>query len=192
MKKILLAIALSAQLFAGEQMIAPIEVAELEMLESESKIYMVVSGMMLLGDTSKHEEALLEGDRDYGLGIDVGYRLSHGFALEYDFTYSKNTVTETLHEEVEEAKATYYTSALDLVYTYEATERVGIFGKVGYEYEWEKISDYNIDNQEHDFVFGGGIEIAMNEKYKLIGEYEHSAIKGPHGDSLFAGIMLNF
>ena len=153
MKKILLTIALSAQLFAGEQMIAPIEVAELEMLESESKIYMVVSGMMLLGDTSKHEEALLEGDRDYGLGIDVGYRLSHGFALEYDFTYSKNTVTETLHEEVEEAKATYYTSALDLVYTYEATERVGIFGKVGYEYEWEKISDYNTESPALELHF---------------------------------------
>ncbi len=192
MKKILFATALSAQLFAGGQMVVPVEVPELERVESESKIYMVVSGMMLLGDSVKHEEALLKGDRDYGLGIDVGYRLGHGFAIEYDFTYAQNTVTEILGKEVEKATATYYTSALDLVYTYEATQKVGIFGKVGYEYEWEKISDYNIDNQEHDFVLGGGVEIAMNEKYKFVGEYEHSTIKGPHGDSLFVGVMFNF
>ena len=94
--------------------------------------------------------------------------------------------------EVTKAESKYYTSALDLVYTYEATEALGIFGKVGYEYEWEKISALGINCKEHDFIFGAGVEYRLNEKYKALVEYEHSMIDGPHGDAMFAGIMYNF
>ena len=198
MKKTLLAAALSAQLatqlFAGGD-IAPVEVHEPEVMEhvTESKFYMVAKALMILGDTVNHGEAVLDGDRDYGYGIDLGYRLGNGFALEYDFSYARNTVSEIENGEVlDEAKATYYTSALDLVYTYEVTEDLGIFAKAGYEYEWEKISAYDIDGEDHGFVFGGGVEVAMSESYKLIAEYEHSTIEGPRGDSIFAGVMYNF
>ena len=197
MKKALLVAALSTQLttqlFAGGD-IAPVEMNEPEVIEheTESKFYIIAKGLMVLGDTVNHESAVLDGDRDYGFGIDFGYRLGNGFALEYDFSYVRNTVTETVDTDVEEAKATYYTSALDLVYTYELTESLGIFAKVGYEYEWEKISAYDIDSRDHDFVFGGGVEVAMNESYKFVAEYEHSTIEGPHGDSIFAGVMFNF
>ncbi|HHD78896.1 MAG TPA: hypothetical protein ENK98_04575 [Epsilonproteobacteria bacterium] len=64
--------------------------------------------------------------------------------------------------------------------------------KWGYEYEWEKIDAYDIDNTNHDFVFGVGTEIAMSEAYKFVVEYEHSLVEGPHGDSVFAGVMFNF
>ncbi len=197
MKKVLLIAALSTQLttqlFAGGD-IAPVEVNEQEVMEyeTESKFYIIAKGLMVLGDTVNHESAVLDGDRGYGFGIDFGYRLGNGFALEYDFSYARNTVTETVGIDVEEAKATYYTSALDLVYTYELTESLGIFGKVGYEYEWEKISAYDIDSRDHDFIFGGGVEVTMNESYKFVAEYEHSTIEGPHGDSIFAGVMFNF
>jgi outer membrane protein X len=198
MKKALLVAALSAQLttqlFAGGD-IAPVEVNEPEVMEheTESKFYVVAKGLMVLGDTVNHGAAVLDGDRDYGFGIDLGYRLGNGFALEYDFSYARNTVSEIEEGVVlAEAKATYYTSALDLVYTYELTESLGIFAKVGYEYEWEKISAYDIDSRDHDFVFGGGVEVAMNESYKFVVEYEHSTIEGPHGDSIFAGVMFNF
>ncbi|HSR73800.1 MAG TPA: porin family protein [Sulfurovum sp.] len=198
MKKTLLAAALSAQLatqlFAGGD-IAPVEVHEPEVMEheSESKFYVVAKALMLLGDDVNHGEAVLDGDRDYGYGIDLGYRLGNGFALEYDFSYGLNTVSEIdAGEVIEEARAKYYTSALDLVYTYEVTEDLGIFAKAGYEYEWEKIAAYDIDSEDHGFVFGAGVEVAMSESYKLIAEYEHSTIEGPRGDSIFAGVMYNF
>ncbi|MBT8348291.1 MAG: porin family protein [Sulfurovum sp.] len=205
MNKVLLAAALSAhlttQLFAGGD-IAPLEVNEpvLEEVEhahghhEESKFYLVVAGMMLLGDETQHGDALLDANNDYGygIGIDVGYRLGNGFALEYDYTYGKNTVYEiTAHEEVE-ATSTYHTSALDIVYTYEATENIGIFGKLGYEVEWETISELDIDEREDGMVFGAGVEYALNKEYKLLVEYEHSTIEGPHGDALLAGVMFNF
>ena len=198
MKKILFASIIAAQLLtqlhAGGD-IEPVEMNEPEMMEheaAESQFYIIVKGMAVLGDTVNEKRSVLDGDQDYGYGIDLGYRLGNGFAVEYDFSYASNTVTETRGEDVEEATGKYYTSALDLVYTYEVTESLGIFGKVGYEYEWETISKYDIDNTNHDFVFGAGVEIAMNETYKFVAEYEHSLIEGPHGDSVFAGVMYNF
>lgn len=199
MKKVLLSAVVSAQLFAGgniEAPVAAVEPAIEEVHESheESPFYVVLSGMALFGDEVKHGEALLDGNDEYGygFGIDVGYRLGNGFAVEYDFTYGRNQVKEITEDESVEVTSKYYTSALDLVYTYEATENLGIFGKVGYEYEWEKIPDLEIDSKEHDFVFGAGIEYALNEKYKLVVEYEKSMIEGPHGDALLAGVMFNF
>ena len=198
MKKTLLAATLATQLLtqlhAGGD-IEPVEMNEPEMMETEaaeSKFYIVAKGMTILGDNVTHEEALLDGNQDYGYGIDLGYRLGSGFAVEYDFSYSSNTVTETRGNAVEEATGQYYTSALDLVYTYEASENVGLFGKVGYEYEWEKIDAYDIDARNNDFVFGAGVEIAINETYKFVAEYEHSLIEGPRGDGVFAGVMINF
>jgi len=192
MKKILLVAttALMTQLYAGGD-IAPVELHEPEAVEyeaAESKFYVVIKGMTILGDSVNHELTVLDGDQDYGYGIDFGYRLGNGFAVEYDFSYSSNIVTETTAK----ATGTYYTSALDLVYTYETTETIGFFGKVGYEYEWEKIAAYNIDSRNNDFVFGAGVEIAMNETYKFVAEYEHSLIEGPRGDGIFAGVMINF
>ena len=204
MKKAFVAAALSAhlatQLFAGGDFVPvevqepALEVAQTDEEQAESKFYVVIAGMMLLGDEIQHGEALLDGNDEYGygFGIDIGYRLGNGFALEYDYTYGKNTVYEiTAHEEIK-ARSTYHTSALDIVYTYEATENLGIFGKVGYEFEWERISELDISEREDDFVFGAGIEYALNEKYKLLAEYEHSLIEGPHGDAILAGIMYNF
>jgi opacity protein-like surface antigen len=165
------------------------EVAEVE----ESHFYIVVKGLASLGAEAEHEEAILDGDGGYGFGIDVGYRLGKGFALEYDFSYAKNTVTEIIeHHEPEEADAHYYTSSLDLIYTYEATETLGLFAKVGYEYEWETIDDLGIDGTDHGFILGAGVEVSLNEDYKLVAEYEHSTIDSPRGDSLYAGLMFNF
>ena len=187
----LLAVNLMTQAYAG----GDIEVVEPEAVEvEESRFYINVKALASLGAKAEHGEAILDGDGGYGIGIDIGYRLGHGFAVEYDFSYAKNTVTERIeHHEPEEFDAYYYTSALDLVYTYEVTETVGLFGKVGYEYEWETIDELGIDSsREHGFVVGAGVEIALNEKYKVVGEYEHSTIESPRGDSLYLGLMYNF
>ena len=191
---------LAAQLFAGGDVEVPTEIDLPETAPTmhhdhkESKYYIVVSGLVLLGDEFEHGEALLDGNDKpgYGFGLDIGYRIGNGFALEYDFTYGKNDVKEIIGSDIREVDSEYYTSALDIVYTYEATEHLGIFGKVGYEYEWEKITELGIDSKEHDFVFGAGIEYKVNESYKAIVEYEYSMIEGPHGDAILAGFMYNF
>lgn len=158
-------------------------------MKRQNQSFMLLYQVCILGDTVNHEESILEGDKDFGFGLDLGYRIGNGFAVEYDFTYGSNKVTEG----EEEAKATYYTSAIDLVYVYEMTETIGVFGKVGYEYEWETISDLDIDNEDHGFVFGVGTEIAINESYKFVAEYEYSEIEGPKGQGAFlAGVMYNF
>ncbi|KYJ87623.1 porin family protein [Sulfurovum riftiae] len=198
MKKQLLAAVFAAQLmtqlYAGGE-VEPVETVETEAIEAEeSRFYIVAKGMAIMGDDVAHGEAMLEGDNGYGFGIDIGYRLGHGFAVEYDFSYSQNTVIERVEgHEFEELDADYYTSALDIVYTYEMTETIGLFAKAGYELEWETIDKIGIDSEDHDgFVFGVGFEVAMNESYKFVAEYEHSTIDGPRGDALFAGLMLNF
>lgn len=200
MKKKLHAVALatylSTQLFAGGD-ITPVEMSEphAHAHHEETKYYIIVAGMMLLGDEGHHHGTLLDGDNDlgYGFGIDVGYRLGNGFAIEYDFTYGRNNVYEIEHNHVmKKAKSEYYTSALDIVYTYEATHKVGIFAKAGYEFEWETIEALDIDEIKDDFVFGAGIEYTLNEAYKVLVEYEHSLIEGPHGDAVLAGVMYNF
>jgi opacity protein-like surface antigen len=200
MNKIILSMiataALTTQMYAGGDITPIVEPQiheEVEVLEAESPFYIIGKGMMILGDKVNHEESVLDGDQDFGFGIDLGYRIGNGFAIEYDFSYAKNDVLETREgHEAEEGRAEYYTSALALVYTYEATESLGIFGKVGYEYEWEKINKFDIDGHDDGFVFAGGIEVKMDESYKFVLEYEHSTIEGPKGDTVFAGVMFNF
>ena len=196
MKKVIFSLttmlALSTQMYAGGD-IAPLETEAVEAVHEESPFYIVGKGMMIFGDQANHGESVLDGDQDFGFGIDFGYRIGNGFAIEYDFSYSRNNVIEIKPGfDPEEGRARYYTSALDLVYTYEATETLGIFAKVGYEYEWEKISRFDIDGRDNGFVFGGGIEVAIDEPYKFVFEYEHSTIDGPRGDTFFAGLMYNF
>jgi len=153
----------------------------------ESSFYVVAKALYIVGDDVQHGEAHLKGDDGIGFGIDLGYRLDYGFSVEYDFSYSTNDVEESEYS----ANADYMTHALDLVYTYPATKELGVFAKVGYEYEKEKITDYDIDSSDHGTVFGAGVEYELTHQYSLVGEYEHSTIDGPRGDSIYFGVMLN-
>ncbi|WP_294950867.1 porin family protein [Sulfurovum sp.] len=192
MKKQLLAAALAAQLMTQLYAGGDIEKAEPAEVEG-SNFYIVAKGLLIRGDEITEEEETRNGDTGYGFGVDFGYRIGKGFALEYDFSYSKNTMTAKKEGfEPEAFDVQYYTSAIDFVYVYEATETVGLFAKIGYEYEWENIDELDEKNTDHGAVVGAGMEIAINEDYKLITEYEHSTIKGPRGDSIYAGMMFNF
>jgi len=186
MKKILLAFVLTvmaSQLFANE----------MHDEQKESKYYAVVKALYIAGDTVQHGEATLVGKDGYGFGIDLGYRLEKGFSLEYDFSYSTNTVTEHVEGELpRDADATYMTHAIDLVYGYEVIEHLELFAKVGYEYELEKIDDFGIDNGSDGAVMGAGAEYEFTHNMKILGEYEHSTIDGPRGDSIYCGLMYNF
>jgi len=156
----------------------------------KSDFYVVFKGLTVLGDKVLHEGNALEGDNGYGFGIDFGYRLGSGFAIEYDFAYAQNTITEVATQE--EGDARYYSHSLDLIYTYELTESFGIFAKGGYEYETETVDIFNIDEDDSGFIVGAGIEWSIDETYALIAEYETSSIEGLRGDALFAGLMVNF
>ncbi len=189
-----LAAQLLTQLHAGGDLkeVEP-AVTEVEDIAEVSDLYIVGKGMMVFGDDITEGEAALSGDRGYGFGIDLGYRIGDGFAIECDYSYSKNTVTERkLAVDPESYKVNYQTLGLDLVYTYEATENLGIFGKAGYEYEWENISARNAHGYDYGMVIGAGFEYKLSESYRFVAEYEHSSIKSTRGDDLFAGIMYNF
>ena len=188
--KLLLPVALlfSVSAFAAEEEHASVG----EEHHKELPYYVAVKGMYTLGDTYTNEAGIVEdGDAGYGIGIDLGYRLGHGFAVEIDGTYENGDVAakEEGGEEVTES-VKYYTTSLDFVYVYEVGAGFGILGKVGYEYEHEEVSDTT--NNENDFIFAAGAEYEINEEFKAIAEYEHSLIDGPKGDAILAGIMYNF
>ncbi len=182
--KLLLPVAMlmSVSAFAGEEA----EAAAHEEHHAELPYYVALKGMYTLGDTYKNEE----GDAGYGVGIDLGYRLGHGFAVEIDGTYENGDVTAKEEEEEISENVEYYTTSLDLVYVYEVGAGFGVLGKVGYEYEYEKVGDET--NNDTGFIFAAGAEYEINEEFKAIAEYEHSLIDGPKGDAILAGIMYNF
>ena len=199
MKRIVTSALLAAQLVSfgyaggGFEEVEPVvnETAETE--EERFEYYVVVKAMTILGDNISEEHALLDGDRGYGFGIDFGYRVGEGFAIECDYSYASNDVTEHRAEEGGEVLDYSYRSlALDVVYSYEVTEKLGIFAKAGFEYEWENVDETDEDNYETGAVFGIGLEYGFGPRYRFVAEYEHSTIDGPRGDSVFAGVMYNF
>jgi len=200
-KKILTVLAvcgLGTQLFAGGNItqgeVEPVvDVAHHEEASHGSDFYVIAKGLTILGDDVAHGHDTLDGDRGYGFGLDLGYRIGNGFAIEYDFSYATNTVTETdAHHHSHEADATYYTHAIHLVYTYHVTHEFGVFVKGGYEYETEEIKDFHIDSHADGFAYGVGLEYAVNDHYTMIVEYEGSDIEGPRGAAVFVGVMYNF
>jgi len=191
MKKILTLLAISSlatlNIYASE-----VEHSEMHE-EQKSDFYVAVKAIATLGDSIEEEHATLEGDVGKGIGIDLGYKLSHGFSVEVDATYVTNTVTEKpLHGESEDFSASYITTSLDIAYKYPLTHTVGLVAKCGYEYEIEKIDDLDIDNSETGFVAAVAVEYEVSEHMALLGEYEYTTIEGPRGDSVFAGVVYSF
>lgn len=165
----------------------------------EGDFYVVVKGLVSLGDTYIEEatdtepEAKLQGSTGEGFGIDVGYRLGYGFATELDFSYAHTTVTKSVvGEEDKKAGANYYTAGLDLLYGYHLNEAIVVFGKIGWEIEKEKISGFGISGTNDGFTYAAGLEYGLNEHWALVGEYEASLVDGPRGNNLFAGFIYTF
>ncbi len=159
----------------------------------EGNLYVVAKGLISLGDTVTEGEERLKGDVGTGVGIDLGYRLGYGFATELDFAYAHTTVTKSVAgEEDLRADADYYSYGIDLLYGYHINEEYVLFGKIGWEIEKEKISDYGIDGTNDGFCYAVGLEYALSEHWAFVGEYEGSLIEGPRGNSLFAGLSYTF
>ena len=194
MKKIVSAILLSSLVSMGAN---AEEVEVLEKSEEKSDFYIVAKALATIGSSFNeevNEESItLEGDTGIGLGIDFGYEISHGFAVEVDITYAANKVIETNNDtgDSEEFRAYYMTSSLDLAYRYMATDKLGFILKGGYEVEYEKIDTK--DSATNDgFVYAFGAIYEINEHMGLLGEYEVTTVEGPRGNSAFVGIEYSF
>ena len=190
MKKILTAVVATALLainsIASEEM-------HLEGHESEDNFYIATKAMYTLGATVEEETSTLDGGTGAGLGIDVGYKLGAGVSVEIDGTYVKGSVVETkANGDKESMDASYMTSSLDVAYVYHATHEVELFAKGGYEYEFEKISKLGVDAVNSGFIYAVGTEYELSHTSALSFEYEVTTIKGPRGNSVFAGYVYSF
>ena len=165
----------------------------------EGDFYIVPKVLVSLGDTYTEEatvsepEAKLEGDVGGGVGLDLGYRIGYGLAVEFDFAYAHTNVTKRVAgEEDVSAGADYYSFGLDLIYGYHVNESFVVFGKAGWEIEQEEITDLDISGTNNGFAYALGLEYGLSDHWALVGEYEGTLIDGPRGNSVFAGASYTF
>lgn len=195
MKKIVSAILLGS-LVSMSAYAEEVEAAT-EHSEEKSDFYIAVKALSTLGSSIDEENAAgesvtLKGSAGYGLGIDLGYEISHGFSVEVDGTYAANTVTETAaNGDSEDFSAYYMTSSMDIAYRYMATEALGLMVKGGYEFEYEKI-DTKDSATNSGFTYAAALTYEINEHVGVLGEYEVTTVEGPRGNSAFVGIEYSF
>lgn len=159
----------------------------------DSKTYVVLKALYSLGEKVDHGHGVtLESDPGAGIGIDVGYKLFHNLAVEFDFSYDENNVEENDNGHKHTVDGTYYTYALDLVYMHHLTDSIELIAKLGAELEDEQIKELGIDTTETGLAYGVGVEYILNHHYDIVLEYEGSTIDSPRGHSIFAGIKYNF
>jgi outer membrane autotransporter protein len=156
----------------------------------EENVYVVAKGLMTAGHTIYEEDAKEEGKNGRGLGIDLGYRTGMGFNFELDYAYTKLDVTKSENGEKTSASGDYHSFSFDALYAYHINEPLALFVKGGYEYELEKIDKLDVDKSNTGFVYGAGAEYEIKENMALIFEYEDSAIDGPKGYTLAAGLVI--
>lgn len=160
--------------------------------EKESKFYVATKGLVTLGNSIKEEDSTLDGGTGYGLGIDLGYRIRKGLAVELDGTYTQNTITEVFSNgDKEDLDGSYATSSLDIVYEHKLIEKLAVFAKGGVEYEREKIT-HKDSKITQGYSYSIGSEYEVSESMAILAEYEGTTIDGPRGNGIFAGVVYNF
>jgi len=176
------------------------EISENDMIEVEQEreapFYIVLKGMVTAGGEEREEEAFLESDNAYGVGVDIGYMFHKYLGIEFSTVYGKNNVTRTedMHGniKVDKVKATYVSYAINLIFKHPINEDFGYFVKAGYEKEHEKIDDFKIDEKEYGFDAAVGLTYEINEKMAALLEYEYSSMQGLRGDAFFLGMEYKF
>jgi opacity protein-like surface antigen len=153
-----------------EPKVEPKPKVEVEEKKSNSNFYIVAKGLSILGD---------EADSGYGVGLDLGYRIGNGLAVELSATTSKNDLDIGGDD-------SYKTGALNLVYTIPVSDSIGIFAKGGY-----MIEDRDNDDDK-GFAYGGGLSYSMSDATAVVAEYQGSNIDSTRGDAVSLGLMYNF
>ena len=160
--------------------------------ESENNFYVATKAIYSLGTSVDEGEATLEGSAGAGLGLDVGYKLGAGFSVEADVAYVAANVTEKTATEERVAKATFTTTSFDVAYIYHVTHELEVFIKGGYELEFEKISDLDVDNTKDGGVYAVGFEYELSHTSAVAVEFEGTSIKGPRGSIASLGYVYSF
>lgn len=166
-------------------------------VHEETGFYTALKAQITTGKTiEKNDKVDIEGHTGKGIGVEVGYKVGYGFAIEGDGTFSRNTLTEVNCEtgtcEKTNADGEYMTVSLDLVYKYELTHHFGTFVKTGYEYETETIEKLDEKGYDTGVIYAAGVEYAVGEHSAFMAEYEGTTIDGPRGNSIFAGVLYHF
>ncbi|HIP19903.1 MAG TPA: hypothetical protein EYG70_02125 [Sulfurimonas sp.] len=166
----------------------------LEEHENDNNFYVATKVIYSFGASVDEGEKTLKGDAGAGLGIDLGYKLGSGFSAEIDVAYVAADVVETDRVTGEEirAKGTFTTSSLDVAYIHHITHELEAFVKGGYEYEFEKISDLNVDTTNSGFVYAVGAEFELSHISAIAVEYEGTTIKGPRGSIASLAYVYSF
>lgn len=147
--------------------------------KGHSNFYTVVKGISIMGDTNNCNCT----DSGYGAGLDLGYNLGNGFATELGLSYAKNDLNNV------DGDVSHKTGSLSLVYTYNLTDTLGLFGKVGYMIEKDSLAG---SDNESGLIYGGGLEYGLGDNYAIIGEYQASSIDSLRGDAASLGLKYNF
>ncbi|MDF1878317.1 outer membrane beta-barrel protein [Sulfurimonas sp. SAG-AH-194-C20] len=170
------------------------EEMHLEEHASENNFYVSTKAIYSLGASVEEEAVTLKGSSGGGLGIDVGYKLGAGFSVELDVAYVEANIVEkdkiTLEERT--VKGSFTTSSLDVAYIHHVTHELEAFIKGGYEYEFEKINDLDVDTTNSGLVYAVGIEYELNHTSAIALEYEGTTIKGPRGSIASLGYVYSF
>ena len=157
----------------------PKEVIKKAEPKGPSNFYTVVKGISIMGDTNNCNCT----DSGYGAGLDLGYNLGNGFATELGLSYAKNDLNNV------DGDVSHKTGSLSLVYTYNLTDTLGLFGKVGYMIEKDSLAG---SDNESGLIYGGGLEYGLGDNYAIIGEYQASSIDSLRGDAASLGLKYNF
>lgn len=162
--------------------------------ENLTPYYMVVKFMSSKGGTVYEENAVLDGNRAHGIGIDVGYKFNPQFGVEFAGTYGRGDVkkTEESLPEIEIAGAEYTSYALNLVFSQPLLDEIGFFAKLGYEKEHEKICAFDMSEDAYGVDYAVGFDYELDEHKAILIEYEKTTIDGLLGDLYFAGLEYRF
>lgn len=172
-------------------------------IHAQHGLYMAAKGLAIFGERVHHGHGVtLDGDAGQGLGLELGYKLGHGFAIEGDASFAENTVTEShcasTHNKTEsgcvldKATAQYSTISVDVVYLIHPTPAIGTFVKTGYEYESEDINGLHVHGDDTGIAYAAGAEYAFSDHAAFLLEYEGTTIKSPRGHGVFAGVVYAF
>ncbi|MCW8953960.1 MAG: porin family protein [Sulfurimonas sp.] len=157
--------------------------------------YAVPKAVVIMGDTIMHGAYELDGDTGVGIGVDLGYAIDSNFAVELALTHVEADVTEDdLHGHVVKGDAEYTTYGVMGVYSRTITGHLRGLVKLGYAWEYEKITDVHhpFKTTLSGIAYAAGLEYGISDNMEVVFEYEGAEVVSSRGDSLMLGLKYKF
>lgn len=157
--------------------------------EHSSGFYVVPKVVVVLGDTIMHGIHELNGDTGVGIGIDLGYSFTENYALELAATHVEADVVE---DGTVKDTAEYTTYGVMGVFSGTITGHLRGLVKLGYAWEYEKMSNIHIKETLGGIAYAAGLEYGFAENMEVVFEYEGADVVSSRGDSLMFGLKYKF